>query len=86
VTTGGTFAQYTLTSGTNPQGMIADTDSQLWFVDFKGSIMSDVTVCGTMSNYAIFDTGANLYGIAVGSDGNIWYADQANNIIDKLIL
>jgi virginiamycin B lyase len=84
-------------SGPSPQprALAIGSDANLWFTDQQGSRIGKISPAGpyttaAMTMYAV-PSGpvgtpqlpAHPWGIASGSDGNLWFADRLNGVIYK---
>jgi streptogramin lyase len=84
VTTPGAIHEYAIpTTGSQPNGITAGPDGNLWFTEHYGSsgngTIAKVTTAGTFTEYPLL-TFAGPTTIAAGPDGNLWFIEQAENI------
>lgn len=88
ISTSGVVTTYDLWSGANPRGLTVGADGNIWFVgDTVEFGYLDVTT-GEATQYDedLFPNGAGLYGIALGSDDNIWMTEGFGDSVDKFSL
>ncbi len=72
ITPEGAVTEYRLAaSGSNPQGIAAGPDGNLWFT--QGNTIGRITTDGLITDYPV-NVGGGPYGIAAGPDGNLWLA------------
>ncbi len=79
--TGG-VTTYSLPSESLPNRIIAGPDGNLWFTESKK--IGKVTPSGKITEYKTPYPEYGGQGIAIGSDGYIWYSDPINNNINKM--
>ncbi len=79
----GTITEFS-TAGASLTGMfdITSADGYLWVTATGSRRIARITTTGTITSYSA-QTGANPRGIAVGSDGNLWYASESGNSIGR---
>ncbi len=75
--------EYSLASGSGPQGIVAGPDGNLWFVNTKTSKIGKITTTGTVTEYSL-PTGSGPVAIAVGSDKNLWFTDRETSKVGKI--
>ncbi len=72
VTPGGQVTQFTYSG--SPGGQIASFNGGLYFV--SGSYIRSISTSGFFGSAYQMPSGGTVQSIAVGSDGNLWFADQ----------
>ncbi len=73
-----TFTDFTIpTAKSNPQGITAGPDGNLWFTEGFGNKIGRMTPAGTVTEFAIPSAGAIPEGIVTGPDGNLWFTEGA---------
>jgi streptogramin lyase len=73
-----------LTAASNPRGIAAGPDGNLWFVEYAGNKIGKMTPLGALTEYAIPTGGSATQEIAAGSDGNLWFVEITGNKIGQL--
>jgi streptogramin lyase len=61
-------------------------DGNMWVVSADPAEIVKVTPNGTMTQYALSSSSAAPSGLVVGADGNLWFAEQQNNAVGKLVI
>ena len=72
-----------LTASSEPLGITAGPDGNLWFVEQGVSKIGKITLSGTITEYPT-SGGSSPYGITAGPDGNLWFTEQGVNKIGKI--
>ena len=80
---GSVIAQYALPSGTNPQGIAAGPDGNIWFVGYGTSVVGQVTPAGAITTYSLA-AGSRPVRITAGSDGNLWVTEAVGDRIARV--
>jgi virginiamycin B lyase len=87
---GGGFKVYWLPGGGNPISIVSGPEDALWFTDSTGKI-GRITTTGEVKEFLIEDGDtfatwgfAGPYGITVGADGALWFAEQAAGRIGRM--
>ncbi len=82
----GTFTEYPLGQATSisPGWLTTGPDGAVWFTDFSGRL-GRLTLNGTLAEWPVPYGDAVPRGLAVGSDNNIWFADQGTNSIGRFV-
>ena len=62
--------------------MVTGPDNAVWFTSSKG-VIGRITAAGTVSTYPT-NTTTNLGGIAVGSDGALWFLEPYTNMVARI--
>jgi streptogramin lyase len=83
VTTSGSVTQYTLPELSQPNGIAAGPDKNLWFADRGTSKIGKITTTGTITEYAL-PKESGPQGITAGPDGDLWFTDAYTNKIGKI--
>jgi len=69
----------------NPEGIAAGSDGNMWFTEYNGNAIGRITPAGIITEFALPPTSNHgLGGIAAGSDGTMWFADTGNNRIGRI--
>ncbi len=76
---------FPLPAGTHPLDMVDAPDGNLWFIDLGVGVgMFNPTTQSTTVFPLPGGGGGYWRGIAVGSDGNIWFTDARSNTVDTI--
>jgi streptogramin lyase len=78
----GGVKEYALPHGSNPFGLTAGPDGNLWFTDQASGKVGKVTPSGTIAEYAT--EGYEPEGIASGPDGNLWFVEHSVRNVDHI--
>ena len=79
----GTITEYGLPSGSEPDGITAGSDDNLWFTEYGTGKIGKITTSGTVSEYSL-PSGSAPMGIATGTDKNLWFTDYGTNKVGKI--
>jgi streptogramin lyase len=82
--TSGTITEYPVpTKGSEPFGIVAGPDGNIWFNEYSAAKIGRITPAGTITE---FPTGApgEVPGIGVGPDGNLWFTEGSANKIGRI--
>jgi streptogramin lyase len=72
-----------LSSNSEPHGITAGPDGNLWFADRGTSKIGKITTSGTVTEYSL-PSGSEPWGITAGSDKNLWFTDNATSKIGRI--
>jgi hypothetical protein len=87
ITPEGVITQFStgITAGSEPYGIDAGTDGNLWFTEYKGNQIGRITPAGVITEFSTGITaGSEPYGIVAGSDGNLWFTEYKGNQIGRI--
>src|SRR5689334_11021835 len=70
----------TTTANSEPGGIVAGPDGNLWFTEFGVGKIGRITTGGTVTDFA---AAGNPQLIAVGSDGNLWFTETTISKIGR---
>jgi streptogramin lyase len=76
-----------LIAGSNPMGITAGPDGNLWFAEYLGSRVGRITLDGQVTDWSTgsgISNTARPWGIVAGPDGNLWYAAERNGKIGRM--
>jgi len=73
--TDGTAAGYSVPTSPSYPAIIAGPDEALWFTEFFGNKIARVTTAGSVTEYPVPTPSAGPNGIALGSDGAVWFTE-----------
>jgi len=72
------------TAYTQPLGITAGPDGNLWFTEGSPAGQHDhigrITPAGAITEFPLPSQGSGPYGITTGSDGNLWFTEQSGTI------
>jgi virginiamycin B lyase len=87
----GNLTEYTIPSGNYGVEIAAGQSGMLWFTETMPTggpnpvAIGSITTSGSIAEYPVPNAGsAQLQGIALGSDGNMWFVDSANDEIGTI--
>jgi streptogramin lyase len=72
------------TGGSEPRGIAAGPDGNIWFTELFGNKIGRITMAGTITEFTIPTAGSNPEGITAGPDGNLWFAEFGGNKIGRI--
>ena len=67
-----------------PAGITAGPDGNVWFTEFGGNRIGRITADGTISEFPVPTAAAGLNDITLGPDGNLWFAESTAGQIGRL--
>jgi uncharacterized repeat protein (TIGR01451 family) len=73
-------------ANSQPEGIAADPDGNLWFTEFGANKVATFTVTGVLTEYAIPTASSGPQGITAGPDGNIWFTEANGNKVGRITL
>lgn len=82
----GSITEFPLpTPNSQPQGITAGPDGNLWFTDAGTNQIGRITTGGTITEFSIPTANSTPLGIAAGPDGNLWFTESgAGNHIGRI--
>ncbi len=81
----GEFTEYPIrTVGSNPEGITAGPDGNLWFIENHGNKIGKITPAGVVTEYGIPTANSDAVGITAGPDGNLWFTESKSNQIGRI--
>ncbi len=66
------------TKGETPWAITAGADGNLWFTELNSQAIGRITPSGQTTDYPVHTTNTRLYGIAKGSDGDVYFTEQGD--------
>jgi streptogramin lyase len=66
-----------------PTALALDKRGNIWYIEWAASSVGFITPAGGGKTFDV-DQGGNSFGIALGSDGRIWFADPMNERIGRI--
>jgi hypothetical protein len=74
-----------ITAASNPLGIAAGPDGNLWFTEQTGNRIGRITTTGTVTEFSAGTTAkSGPSGIAKGPDGNLWFTELSGNRIGRI--
>ncbi|HEU5252711.1 MAG TPA: hypothetical protein VFU16_05215 [Solirubrobacterales bacterium] len=71
----GSIVEYALPAGSQPTGITAGPDENLWFTNCTSNKIGKITTTGTITEYPIGAGGGSCpISITTGPDGNLWFS------------
>jgi streptogramin lyase len=84
MTASGTVTEYTLPSESEPTGVTAGADGNVWITEYGTSKVGRVTPSGTITEYSLPAKSAPE-GIVTGPDSNVWFDDTGTHKVGKIV-
>jgi virginiamycin B lyase len=86
ITTSGTVTEYALPEGSDPTGITAGPDGNVWFTDWNTSKIGKITTSGTITEYSLTPGAGERrpIGIITGPNKNLWFADYGTHTIGEI--
>jgi len=72
------------TNGSDPFDITSGPDGNLWFTEFYGNKIGQITPSGTITVYAVPTNYSQPSGITSGPDGNLWFTEFYGNKIGQI--
>lgn len=66
--------------GVPDRQVVLGSDSNLWFLESDANRVGRLTPTGTYTSFSVPTANANLFNIALGPDGNVWFTEDAGKI------
>src|SRR5258706_11292943 len=81
----GTITEFPVpTSSSQPAGITAGPDGNLWFTESNANKIGRITTSGGFTEFPVPTTSSDPIGITAGPDGNLWFAETAGNKIGRI--
>src|SRR5579885_3133497 len=71
-------------ANSDPEGIVAGPDGNLWFTEYQSSKIGRITPSGTITEFALPNANSQPRGIATGPDGNLWFTEYGSNQIGRI--
>ena len=85
ITLGGTITEFTIpTADSQPTGITAGGDGNVWFTEANASRIGRITPSGTITEFVVPTAVTRPFGITLGPDGNLWFTESSGNRISKI--
>src|SRR6185503_12421412 len=79
-----TITEFPVSSGaSNPLGITAGPDGNLWYVKHVGSRVGKMTTAGSFTEFVLPSVGGPI-DITTGPDGNLWLVERDSNKVAKV--
>ncbi len=77
--------EYSLPKASEPEGIVAGPDGNLWFTDYRSGKIGKITTSGAITEYSL-PSGSDPSGIAAGPEKEkaLWFTDQGTGKIGKI--
>jgi streptogramin lyase len=72
------------TASSQPAGMTAGPDGNMWFTENTAGKVARITLTGTITEFPIPEASAQPAAIVTGPDGNLWFTEPRNSIVGKV--
>jgi streptogramin lyase len=81
----GILTEFTIpTSGSEPHGISAGADGNVWFAEEAANKIGRITPAGSITEFPIPTAASRPFYIAQGPDGNVWFTELATQKIGKM--
>ncbi len=81
----GVITEFTVpTAGSQPGGIAAGPDGNVWFTESSGNKIGRITPAGVITEFTVPTAGSQPIGIAAGPDGNLWFTESSGNKIGRI--
>jgi virginiamycin B lyase len=85
ITSAGAITEFRIkTKNSDPAGITAGPDGNLWFTDSGTDQIGRLTPAGVVTQFAIPTAGSFPEGITAGPDGNLWFTEEGANQIGRI--
>src|SRR5207253_959918 len=79
------ITEYTVPTGASqPRGITAGPDGNVWFTEYNGNKIGKITTSGTITEYTVPSATSNPHSITAGPDGNLWFTEYNTNKVAKV--
>jgi streptogramin lyase len=76
--------QFSVTWSSEPQGITAGPDGNIWFTEKSGNRIGRITPTGTVTEFAVPTAHGYPDDITTGPDGNLWFTEGNVNKIGRI--
>src|SRR5216683_3192523 len=81
----GTITEYPIPTGSSePTGITAGPDGNLWFTESNANKVAKVTPSGVFTEYPVPTLNSQPFYITAGPDGNLWFTEFNANKVGKV--
>jgi streptogramin lyase len=82
--TGGIVEYATPTTGSQPNGITAGPDGNVWFTEYSSNKIGRVTPAGVVTEFTVPTTNSGPRNIASGPNGNLWFTEYFGSKIGEI--
>jgi virginiamycin B lyase len=83
----GTISEFAVpTAGSQPYGITAGPDGNLWFTEFLGNKIGRITLRGDVTEFAVPTSSGGPSSIVTGPDRNLWFTEFAASKIARMTI
>ena len=65
------------TPGSDPEGITAGPDGNLWFAELGGDRIGRITTAGVITEYRVPTAPSAPWGMTMGPDRRVWFTETA---------
>jgi hypothetical protein len=81
ITPAGAVTEFPIpTANSQPYGITAGPDGNLWFTEYLGNRVGRITPAGAVTEFAVPTAGSLPLGITAGPDGNLWFTESLGTV------
>src|SRR5260370_1069664 len=80
----GKITEFPVTSGSQPAGITAGPDGNLWFTSFNEDYINRITPTGTFNKFPVPTSNSQPLDITSGPDGNLWFTENRASKIGRI--
>ncbi|HSB64369.1 MAG TPA: hypothetical protein VLJ18_09400, partial [Thermoanaerobaculia bacterium] len=74
-----------ITAASQPHGITAGPDGNLWFAEFAANKIGRITPAGVVTEFSAgLGANASPWAIVAGPDGNLWFTEQQGGQIGRI--
>ena len=84
IAAGQTISLFPLANSSDPAGITAGPDGNLWFTETRANRIGRITPEGVIAEFATPTIPSGPVGITSGPDGALWFAEEAGNSIGRI--
>lgn len=80
----GAVVHFPLPTGSEPEGIAAGPDGNLWFAERGSNSIGRMTPDGQLTEFPLSTVGSKPFQITAGPDGNLWFTEWAAGQIGRI--
>jgi streptogramin lyase len=81
----GSIVDYaTLTASSQPNGIVAGPDGNVWFTEYSAAKIGKITPAGTVTEFTTPTANSGPRNITAGADGNLWFTEYFGSAIGRI--